>query len=335
MDNTYLDRIKLREKLINEHPVETHQCHPSCNEAVVEMYEWVFGTYFPKRFPKMFTLLPPSFPTQDAGIPDQDLKAQGQRQKSLLNVATGEHIPLHPASATDALRTLGRNVDNDVLFLLPSATTSLSSSDTFPTQEGNTFYTLEAYITCFPSGFSLPQKFRHTLAEIHAPVPGYKAKLERSMDRYFARLPVGKLVRRHNWAITTNPDLYREAGNHLYADDGSDEQELDLEVDSQGKTLNLHSVNLIKEIEQQKKDVCIEDCRLRAERQTLHRLPRSGALVFAFKTYTYRLSEIKAEGNGPALAEAIEGLKLGNAPEMEYYKRGVVWGDRVREFLLS
>lgn len=335
MDNTYQERIKLREKLINEHPVETHQCHPSCNEAVIEMYEWVFGTYLPKRFPRMFTLIPPFSSIPDVGTPDQEFKAQGQRGTSLLNVATGEHIPLRPASALEALRTLGRNVDNDLLFLLPSTAISPSSSDKLPTQEGNTPYTLEAYMTCFPSGFSLPAKFRHTLAEIHAPVPGYKAKLERSMDRYFARLPVGKLVRRHNWAITTNPDLYREAGNHLYADNGSDDQELDLEVDSQGKTLNLNSANLLKEIEQQRKDVRIEDCRLRAERQTLHRLPRSGALVFAFKTYTYPLHEIKAEGSGPALAEAIEGLRLGNASEMEYYKRGVVWGDRVREFLLS
>ena len=334
MDNTYLDRITLRENLIAEHPVETHQCHPSCDEAVMEMYEWVFGTYLPKRFPNIFKLLPSSSSTQDAGTPGEDLKTQRQRRTSLLNVTTGKRISLQPASAIKALRTLGRNVDNDLLFLLPSNSSSLPASDS-EGQAETSVYHLEAYITCFPSGFSLPQKFRHTLAEIHAPVPGYKAKLEKSMDRYFARLPAGKLVRRHNWAITTNPDLYREAGNHLYANDGSDDQELDLEVDSQGKTLNLNSANLLKEIEQQKKDVRIKDCRLRAERQTLHRLPRSGALVFAFKTYTYTLHEIKAEGNGSVLAEAIEGLKLGNAPEMEYYKRGVVWGDRVREFLLS
>jgi len=301
---------------------------------MVEMYEWVFGTYLPKRFPTMFTLLPPFSSTPDVETTEQDGKPQRQREPSLLNITTGEHIPLDPASATEALRTLGRNVDNDLLFLLPSASPSPTSSESHIPAE-NAIYHLDAYVCCFPSGFSLPQKFRHTLAEIHAPVPGYKAKLERSMDRYFARLPAGKLVRRHNWAITTNPDLYREAGNHLYADDGSDDQELDLEVDSQGKTLNLNSANLLREIEQQRKDVRVEDCRLRAERQTLHRLPRSGALVFAFKTYTYPLHEIKAEGSGPALAEAIEGLRLGNAPELEYYKRGVVWGDRVREYLLS
>lgn len=151
------------------------------------------------------------------------------------------------------------------------------------------------------------------------------------MDRFFAKLEVGKAVRRFNWAITTNTDLYTQAGNHLYsggatkADHGPANE----------KTLEVDSSDIERKIEQQKKDIKIDNCRLRSERQTLHRLPKTKAIVFAFKTYQYELSDIKAEGNGPALAEAIEGLKLGNVPEMAYYKRGVVWGDKVREYLLS
>jgi hypothetical protein len=33
------------------------------------------------------------------------------------------------------------------------------------------------------------------------------------------------------------------------------------------------------------------------------------------------------------LAEATEGFKKGSVPEMDTYKRAVVWGDLVREFL--
>jgi hypothetical protein len=65
----------------------------------------------------------------------------------------------------------------------------------------------------------------------------------------------------------------------------------------------------------------------------LHRLPESRALVFAFKTYMYPIREIKKEGMGKELAMAIDGLKEGSVPEMMFYKRGVVWGEAVKEFL--
>ena len=100
-------------------------------------------------------------------------------------------------------------------------------------------------------------------------------------------------------------------------------------------TSDSSSVELEESIAKQKKDVKIEDCRLRSERQTVHRMPKTGAIVFAFKTYQYRLEDVKAEGNGPALADAIDGLKLGNVPDMQYYKRGVVWGEPVQEYLRS
>lgn len=74
---------------------------------------------------------------------------------------------------------------------------------------------------------------------------------------------------------------------------------------------------------------------MRCERQVLHRLPETKALVFSVKTYLYGLREIKEEGNGERLVEAIEGLKKGSTPEMFFYKRGVVWGEGVKAYLRS
>jgi hypothetical protein len=65
----------------------------------------------------------------------------------------------------------------------------------------------------------------------------------------------------------------------------------------------------------------------------LHRLPKTGALVFAFKTYQYPLRELRDEGSGEVLAEAIDGLGLGSAPGITIYKRQVIWGDKVKAFL--
>jgi hypothetical protein len=65
----------------------------------------------------------------------------------------------------------------------------------------------------------------------------------------------------------------------------------------------------------------------------LHRLPKTKALVFSFKTYLYPIKDIKDEGLGEELASAIEGLQTGSVPQMNVYKRGVVWGEAVKNFL--
>jgi len=109
------------------------------------------------------------------------------------------------------------------------------------------------------------------------------------------------------WSITTHDRLYAASGgNHLYSGDDIPEEEID-----------------------------ISNVYLRCERQTLHRLPRTKALVFAFKTYMYPIAEIKEEGLGEELAQAIDGLKEGSVPGMHFYKKGVVWGEAVKEFLRS
>lgn len=59
------------------------------------------------------------------------------------------------------------------------------------------------------------------------------------------------------------------------------------------------------------------------------------ALVFNFKTYLYSIKDIKDEGLGEELAQAIDGLKEGSVPAMHFYKRGVVWGEAVKAYLRS
>jgi hypothetical protein len=126
------------------------------------------------------------------------------------------------------------------------------------------------------------------------------------MDRYFDRLEVGKIVLRSNWAITTHSRLFVPSGSHLYAGQEADEEDVDIE--------NTH---------------------LRSERQTLWRLPKTRAIVFSFKTYLYPLEEIRDEGLGEELAQAIDGLRDGTVPGMHFYKKGVVWGEAVKGFLRS
>ncbi|KAI9660984.1 MAG: hypothetical protein M1821_009311 [Bathelium mastoideum] len=298
MDKTYQSRIQLRRDLLAAHEQDTVACNPKANDAVFELYRWLTTIYLPHRFPHYFML---------------SRKNDKSGSLELKNTLTNEQITLRPSSPITALKTLGAHIDTDFLLLLPNTTTGK--------------YHFEAFVTCFPSGFTTRSKLTLPLAAIHEPVPGYKDKIEKSMDRFFASLPAGRIVKRANWGITTTRKLFLLEGTH-----GHVGAESATPSDARAAA-EITTKRDLEPGEEDDSDIDIGECVLRCERQTLHRLSETGALVFAFKTYQYELSDIKEEGNGEALAQAIDGLKAGNVPSMHVYKRGAVWGERVKEFL--
>ncbi|KAF2687239.1 hypothetical protein K458DRAFT_188012 [Lentithecium fluviatile CBS 122367] len=276
MDKTYPDRIALRKTLYAEKGDDVLAINEIAAPAVIELYTYLTTTYLPTRFPTIYSPTP----------------------TGLLNNITRETLSLHPTSGASALQTLGEWIDLDLLLLLPIQVPGPDQGK----------YRLEAFNTCFPSGFNTRSKLGLKLADIHTPVPSYAAKLGKSMDRFFASVPVGKLVKRHNWSITTNSVLFNLSGNHMSED----------EVTAKAESWD---------------DVDLTQTVLRCERQTLHRLPKTGAILFAFKTYQYPIRDLRDEGSGEELAAAIDGLGMGNAPGMMVYKRQVVWGEKVKAFL--
>lgn len=68
---------------------------------------------------------------------------------------------------------------------------------------------------------------------------------------------------------------------------------------------------------------------LRVEYHTLTCLPRTGTIMFAVRTYMTPLTDIKAEGLGPLLAEACESM-----PEkFGVYKNRPTWGQKLCSWL--
>ena len=52
------------------------------------------------------------------------------------------------------------------------------------------------------------------------------------MDRFFAKVEVGKYVRRVNWSVTTNAELYAAGTDTTHAHEGDEIEELDsIDVD--------------------------------------------------------------------------------------------------------
>jgi len=68
---------------------------------------------------------------------------------------------------------------------------------------------------------------------------------------------------------------------------------------------------------------------LRVEHHTLACLPKTGVIFFAVRSYLTPLSDIKAEGSGPELADACDSM-----PEkFGLYKNRPTWGQKVCAWL--
>ncbi|KAH6869130.1 hypothetical protein B0T10DRAFT_611650 [Thelonectria olida] len=190
---------------------------------------------------------------------------------TLQNTLTGERFSYPAATPTEALTTAAKLVQDDLVVMVEN-------------DDGH--YHLDAGAVCLPGFWRLSEKFRMSLDTLHieAKVPHYQAKLQKSMNRFFRAMRPEKAVVRNNFFIQLDDGLH---WSHRMGDqDGT-------EVAS-WETAN--DVGLT-----------IEDLYFRSERQSLRRLPRSGALMFTVRTYFEPITTIVKEPHVPGrLAEAIE-----------------------------
>jgi Protein of unknown function (DUF3445) len=162
MDKQYVERMTERQKILDTHP-NALKYLPNAVPMVNELYDYFITEYLLKRYPTIFKLTP----------------------TYLLNNLTQDKLPVTtPLDPIEALRLLALNIDEDFLMLLPA-----------PDGDG---YSLQSFVWCYPVGFDAGDKLRLKLREAYKPVPHYKDKLQQSMDRYFGKLEVGRVVFRVN-----------------------------------------------------------------------------------------------------------------------------------------
>ena len=126
---------------------------------------------------------------------------------------------------------------------------------------GDRGWVLGAGSVCFPSHWRLPDKLGLPLAAVHGPVPDYATELADRVDRFLDKLRAGRGVVRRNWTVHTEPDLH--------APDLPPPPDPPVTVDDAGRRLWL-----------------------RSERQTLVRLPGTGAIVFTIRTQQDHLAAV-------------------------------------------
>jgi Protein of unknown function (DUF3445) len=106
---------------------------------------------------------------------------------------------------------------------------------------------------------------------------------------------------------TDGGELFKTEGNNFYPKKGKDNPEVEKEM------------------------IDISETYLRVERQTLCRLPVSRAIIFCVRSFLTPITEIVEEGNGIALAKAIESMP----DNLGLYKKRPFWADDVLAFLKS
>jgi dimethylamine monooxygenase subunit A len=117
-----------------------------------------------------------------------------------------------------------------------------------------------AGVVCFPSGWTIREKLGQTILSVHRPVPEYATVMGASTDKLLSQLKAGRPVWRMNWGVRASGDL-DQSPKHLL---------------------------------QQRREISEagSQCYFRVERQTLSRLPESGAILFTIHTHQCQLAEL-------------------------------------------
>ncbi len=154
---------------------------------------------------------------------------------------------------------------------------------------------------CFPTRWRLADKIGRPLRAIHDPVPYYGERLADPVDRFFDKLQPGHGVWRLNWSLLDDGALFQPNGH--------------------GRTRRDHGIT---------KDNAGDKLWLRVERQTLRKLPHSGAVLFTVRVHHRPLSELSGRGE-PAgrLAAAVRALP----DPMRTYKSVGVFADALLAWL--
>jgi dimethylamine monooxygenase subunit A len=137
-----------------------------------------------------------------------------------------------------------------------------------------------AAVLCFPSRWRLHEKLGKPLLAVHGPVPHYAERLATPVDRFMAKVKPGHIASRLNWSVLDDAAMYQPTGKWREAANTA------ITADNAGDTLYL-----------------------RVERQTLTRLPQSGAVLFGIRVHSYPLAcAITRPAAAARLAEAVRAL---------------------------
>ena len=178
----------------------------------------------------------------------------------------------------DPLRTASRLVQEDLILM----------------RKDDRGWRLVAGSLCFPSSWTLAEKFGLPLHNIHDPVPEFGTNTRNGdlITRMFDNL--SRPVIRWNWSIQADDALY-----HPFS--------------------NVERIDRATQRPSKFPDGDVAAAFIRVERQTLRKLPRTGAILFTIKICLDPISVLRSHPDRAALARSFAS-QLGemNAEQLDY-----------------
>ncbi|MEL6278965.1 MAG: DUF3445 domain-containing protein [Pseudomonadota bacterium] len=142
-------------------------------------------------------------------------------------------------------------------------------------------YCLIGTAVAWPTDWHPKDKIGLPLRALHAPIAGYEEQLASGVDRFMATLKPGAIFGRCNWFIAPTGEL-------CWLADGDPQAQFEhVTPDNAGETLWV-----------------------RCERQTLRRLPQTGAILFTIGVYVEPLARLTPDSLA-ALALSVQTLLKG------------------------
>lgn len=150
-------------------------------------------------------------------------------------------------------------------------------------RRGEAGWRLAAASLCFPSSWSLAEKFGRPLADIHEPVPAFGRDTRNAalIERIFDKLHVDRPVERLNWSIQEDARLHHPRSK----------SQRDARAERKGGSL----------LGARPADAAF----IRVERQTLRKLPRSGDILFTIRIYLDPLERLRRHPERARLAASL------------------------------
>lgn len=209
-----------------------------------------------------------------------------EAQREVLDLVEAHLLVHHSAthrSTGAGVAVVGAEEDTPV-FEAPLATASLLvQEDLILMRRHEDGWRLDAGALCFPSSWSLAEKFGRPLQEIHRPVPGFGpgTRPDLLIARMFDNLAVEQPVQRFNWSVQANDALY-----HPLSDRERDVRAATRPSGFADGDVDAHAF-------------------LRVERQTLRKLPASGDILFTIRIHLDPIKVLARHPDRKALATAF------------------------------
>jgi hypothetical protein len=183
--------------------------------------------------------------------------------------------------------------DSDRPPLLTAA--GLVADDLLIMRRNETGWRLVAASLCFPSSWTLSEKFGRPLQEIHNPVPGFGegTRTAAMIERIFDNLQRGQPAIRWNWSLQSDLTLYKPLSS--------------IQRDERAAAKPPRFAN------------GAASAFIRVERQTLRKLPVSGDIVFTIRINLDPMLALAAHPDRARLAAGLAGqLASLDAAQIDY-----------------